>query len=209
MSAELKRYTELPFLLHMLRRREITLLSPASWEDRNDALYLEHYRKDQGYESVVALCLTRASTTYHHWKIFAGTTSGVCIYFNEASLKKWASVNAIRFENVKYFSLRKARQSPPRGANLPFRKRHAFEPEAEVRLLYFSKTQMGATKTFTFELSLIERVKLNPWLPQSVFAEVRESIVSIAGCGNLTVEKSSMLDNEEWANLLRGRDRDA
>jgi len=204
MSHELKRYTELPFLLHMLRRKEITLLSPASWEDRNDAVYVEHYRKDQAYKSVFALCLTRASTTYHHWKVFAGSTSGVCIYFNETSLKAWASANEIRFEDVEYFSLRKARESPPTGERLPFRKRHAFKPEAEVRLLYSSKKQLGATRSFKFKLRLIEQVKLNPWLPQSVFAEVRESIVSIAGCRGLIVEKSSLLDNEEWAGLLRG-----
>jgi hypothetical protein len=159
MSDALKRYTELPFLLHMLRRREIALLSPASWDDRNDALYIEQYREDQGHKSVFALCLTRASTTYHHWKVFAGSTSGVCIYFNEQPLKDWASANSIRFEDVEYLSLRRARKDPPKGENLPFRKRHAFEDEMEVRLLYSSKDQTGAAKSFKFDLALIDKSK--------------------------------------------------
>jgi hypothetical protein len=201
MSDALKRYTELPFLLHMLRRQEITLLSPASWDDRNDALYIEQYREDQGHKSVFALCLTRASTTYHHWKVFAGSMSGVCIYFNEKRLKDWASANEVRFEDVKYLSLRRARKDPPKGENLPFRKRHAFEDEAEVRLLYSSKEENGTVKSFKFDLALIDQVEVNPWLPQSVFAAVRESIRCINGCQSLTVDKSTMLDNEEWAKL--------
>jgi hypothetical protein len=201
MSHALKRYTELPFLLHMLRGREIALLSPASWEDRNDALYIEHYRADQGHKSVFALCLTRASTTYHHWKVFAGSTSGVCIYFNEQPLKDWASANGIRFEDVEYLSLRRARKDPPKGENLPFRKRHAFEDEVEVRLLYSSNEQTGAIKSFKFDLAIIDKVEVNPWLSQSVFGAVRESITCIDGCQSLTVEKSTMLDNEEWAKL--------
>jgi hypothetical protein len=211
MSRALKRYTELPFLLHMLRRKQITLLSPGSWQDRNDALYVEHFCKDQGYNSIFALCLTRASTTYHHWKVFAGSTSGVCIYFKETDMKEWASANKIRFEDVKYLSLKKARESPPLGEDLPFRKRHAFEPESEVRLLYASKDEMGATrsKSFKFDLKLIEQVKLSPWLPKEVFAEVRKSIICIEGCRGLTVGKSSMLDNEEWAGLLRDKHRHA
>jgi hypothetical protein len=202
MSKALKRYTELPFLLHMLRRREITLLSPASWDDRNDALYIERYREDQGHKSVFALCLTRASTTYHHWKVFAGSTSGVCIYFDEKPLKDWALENRIRFEDVKYFSLRQARQDPPRGENLPFRKRHAFMDEAEVRLLYSSNEQAGAIKAFqVHDLALIDQIQMNPWLPQSVFEAIRESITCIDGCQSLTFDKSTLLDNEEWAEL--------
>lgn len=39
------RYTSLPVLLHMLQSRQITLLSPETWEDRNDAYYLDQYRQ--------------------------------------------------------------------------------------------------------------------------------------------------------------------
>ena len=33
----LKRYTELPYLLHMLSTQRIALLNPSNWADRNDS----------------------------------------------------------------------------------------------------------------------------------------------------------------------------
>ena len=40
----LNRYTALPILLDVLHNRHITLLSPETWEDRNDAYYLQRYQ---------------------------------------------------------------------------------------------------------------------------------------------------------------------
>jgi hypothetical protein len=45
--------------MHMLARRELTLLDPSSWDDRNDSLFLEQYREKRGLQSVLALCFTR------------------------------------------------------------------------------------------------------------------------------------------------------
>jgi len=40
----LRRYTDLPELLYMLRNKKITLLNPANWDDRNDSHYLHLYK---------------------------------------------------------------------------------------------------------------------------------------------------------------------
>jgi hypothetical protein len=37
----LNRYTSLPILLDALNHKRMTLLSPESWEDRNDSYYIE------------------------------------------------------------------------------------------------------------------------------------------------------------------------
>ena len=202
MSTTLKRYTELPFLLHALRTKELALLSPSSWDDRNDALYMERYRKQRpGVAALLALCLTEAYATYHHWKVFAGTSSGVCIVFDPNRLVRWATANGIRCGRVRYKSLRRARLHPPIPETLPFRKRHAFRDEKEFRLVYESAVDCGPVKTFTFKLNTIDHIVVNPWMPEPVFESVRASIQELPQCESITVAQSHMLTNKEWANM--------
>jgi hypothetical protein len=61
----LNRYTTLPSLLDILHKKHITLLSPDTWEDRNDAYYLERYQLESKFRSVlpsVSHCIERPST---------------------------------------------------------------------------------------------------------------------------------------------------
>jgi hypothetical protein len=162
------------------------------------------YQRRSGFASVLALCLTEASTTYHHWKIFAGSTSGVCIEFFREPLIRWATANGIRHHSVDYLSLRRARLNPPTAENLPFRKRHAFRDESEFRLLYTNHEPCGLIKTFPLDLRTIEHIEVNPWLPEDVFNSVRESIHRTPGCESLLVEQSHLLTNKEWADIGDG-----
>ena len=77
----LRRYTTLPVLLDLLVTKQLTLLTPASWDDRNDAYYLEQYREKKKLKSVCAICFTGANETYHHWRVFSHGNSGVCVTF--------------------------------------------------------------------------------------------------------------------------------
>jgi len=43
----LRRYTQLAPLIHLLHRKRLTLLSQTKWDDKNDAYYLEVYRRRQ------------------------------------------------------------------------------------------------------------------------------------------------------------------
>lgn len=78
MRTFLRRYTDLPFLFDYLRTRELALLSPKSWVDKNDSYFVEQYAKAKGFQSTYALCLAEAPETYHHWKVFTTGSSGVC-----------------------------------------------------------------------------------------------------------------------------------
>ncbi len=130
----MKRYTELPFLFHMLRTRQLTLLSTGSWDDRNDARFIEMYKERKSLKAVLALCLTRASATYHHWKVFAGTSSGVRIEFHESAFLSWAdSIKGLTYGPVQYLKLDASRRLADE--ELPFVKRHAFRDEDEFRLM--------------------------------------------------------------------------
>jgi Family of unknown function (DUF6152) len=45
----LRRYTDIPALISLLSERKITLLDPASWDDKNDSRFLALYiRNDKG-----------------------------------------------------------------------------------------------------------------------------------------------------------------
>jgi hypothetical protein len=82
----LRRYTNLASLIHILKRQTITLLNPATWDDRNDAYFMSEYRRIKQAKSVLALCFTTAPETYHHWRVFSHGGDGVCIEFDHQKL---------------------------------------------------------------------------------------------------------------------------
>jgi hypothetical protein len=43
----LRRYTDIPALVSLLTERKITLLDPASWDDKNDSRFLDLYQGGQ------------------------------------------------------------------------------------------------------------------------------------------------------------------
>jgi hypothetical protein len=43
--AFLNRFTTLPFVIDLLARKQLTLLNPGFWEDYNDRVTMELYRK--------------------------------------------------------------------------------------------------------------------------------------------------------------------
>src|SRR5438128_11688414 len=87
-STYLRRYTNLPALIYLLRERQLTLLDPASWDDKNDSHYLALYRDRKKLPSVLALCFSETNETYHHWRVFSDGPSGVCIRFVRSTLLK-------------------------------------------------------------------------------------------------------------------------
>ena len=46
MSAKtFRRYTNLAAVVHLLHAKAVTLLNPATWDDRNDAYYMAEYKR--------------------------------------------------------------------------------------------------------------------------------------------------------------------
>ena len=202
MDDTLRRYTELPYLIDFLCTKELCLLSPKTWDDRNDAYYVDLYAKRANHTAVYALCLTEASETYHHWKVFSPGSSGVCIEFDKEHLINWAgTVERLRGESVKYRTLGKMRDQPPLFEELPFLKRHAFADEMEFRLFYACSEDQIKPKRFPIDLSIVRRIVLNPWLPRSVATHVKTAIQAIEGCSTLKVHKSTLVDNQAWKEL--------
>jgi hypothetical protein len=195
----LRRYTNIPALIHLLSEQKITLLDPQSWDDTNDSHYLELYREKKCLASVLALCFTRTTQTYHHWRIFAGGSSGVCIRFERSellnALKKQSD---LRVNNVTYRRLDKIGGKKPATKELPFLKRYPFKHEKEFRVIYESRKNKTSKLDINIPLSCINKITLSPWLAYSLFSSVKQTLRSIKGCRGLTILRSTLIGNEEW-----------
>jgi hypothetical protein len=206
-SAVLRRYTSLPSLLHILRNKQITLLSPASWSDRNDAFFLSQYRKRQNVQAVLALCFSEANETYHHWRVFTGGSDGVCIEFNRKDfLAIFDSVANIKKGAVKYKRIDELAESPPSVPQLPFRKRLPYSDEKEFRLVYIDDNGEPEAKSFHIPLACIKRITLNPWLPASLAEAVKATIRCIDECANIPIYQTTLLENERWKKSAMGEE---
>ncbi|NDQ55555.1 MAG: DUF2971 domain-containing protein [Acidipila sp.] len=198
----LRRYTNIPALIYALRQRAISLLDPQSWEDSNDSHYLALYREKKHLKSLLALCFTQATEKYHHWRVFAGGSSGVCVRFNRPQLLKIAmKQEGLTAGTVLYRKLAVIREKTPAIQELPFLKRSGFEDENEFRMIYESET-LGLRKLdIPIHLSSIDRIKLSPWIPRSLALDLRELLKSTEGCGRLKIVRSTLIGNEEWKTL--------
>jgi hypothetical protein len=202
MKQPLRRYTNIPALIYLLRERKITLLDPASWDDKNDSYFLSLYRQKKDLKSVLALCFTPAFETYHHWRVFAGGSSGACISFDQAKLlkavKKQVGVTA---KAVRYLTLANIRDMKVKTAALPFLKRSAYEDEREFRIIHESSTNQYNSLDVTIPLACIERITLSPWIPAALSDHVKSTINEIDGCGSMKVYRSTLISNENWKAL--------
>jgi hypothetical protein len=195
----LKRYTDLPSLLGILNSKSITLLDPEYWGDRNDAYYLALYKEKKALKSVLALCLSQAAETFHHWKVFAPGASGVSIEFDKKILlRAIKSHGGIEAREVDYLTINQARALSRRTDELPFVKRAGYRPESEFRLLYTSRIEQHESLPVSIPISSIRSVTLSPWLHESLSAPVKEMITRIDGCGKLKVARSTLVSNKEW-----------
>jgi hypothetical protein len=195
----LRRYTNLPALLYTLCERKLTLLDPQTWNDKNDSHYLSVYRDRNSLKCVLALCFTQISETYHHWRVFADGSSGVCISFHRdkliAALQKQSGVT---MKDVEYLKVKKLETKKLKIAELPFLKRYPYEDECEFRVLYESKTAKLNSLDIAIPLHCIDRIILSPWIPNALKGHVQETVHKIKGCKNIKVTRSTLISNERW-----------
>jgi hypothetical protein len=202
MSTFVRRYTDLPFLFDYLRTKELALLSPKTWDDKNDSFFVEQYVKANGFQSSYALCLAEATETYHHWKVFTSGSSGICIEFKKDELVNHAlKVPGMRAESVAYSTIKSLRTSKPKPEQLPFLKRSAFVDESEFRLFVARQEPFTAPIRFAVPATAVSKVVLSPWIPKSVSDQVKATIKDINGCKTLKVFRSTLIDNESWKQL--------
>jgi hypothetical protein len=199
----LKRYTDIPALIYLLQKREITLLDPASWDDKNDIFFMEQYKTRKTLKSLLALCFTQASETFHHWKVFANGSSGVCITFKRSELLNLLSEQTeIRHKKVDYKKLNQIKEFLIADEDLPFCKRHGYLDEGEYRVIYENANDAQSIKNISINLSCIEKITFSPFIPQPLFEAMKEIITKIPGCEKLKLYRSTLVNNLNWQSSI-------
>ena len=197
-----RRYTDLTALIYLLHKRKITLLDPASWDDKNDSYYLAKYKEKRKLKSVLALCLMQSDERYHHWSVFAPGPSGVCIRLKRerllAAVRKHPHIHV---RPVTYMTLPEIRRQKLKIPDLPFLKRQAFEHEDEFRIIFTSKSETLPKLDISIPLSCIDRITLSPWMHSSLSHYVKRTLRAIEDCEDLEVVRSTLISNEEWKKL--------
>ncbi|MDO9099619.1 MAG: hypothetical protein Q7V53_02590, partial [Caldisericota bacterium] len=194
----LRRYTDLATLLDLLQRKAITLLPPSTWDDRNDRLMMETYREARGLKTLLALCLSSRSETYHHWKVFTQSSNGVCIHFHRKNFINTMKKSGIEVKAMKYLKFDELDSEKIQTVELPFLKRLAFRDEGEVRAIYENKNAERALKQVAIDLSIIERITLNPWMPKSVVESLGSIMNSLTNGTPIKISQSTLIESPTW-----------
>lgn len=194
----LRRYTDLASLLDLLKRRSITLLPPSTWDDRNDRLMMETYAKVKNLDTLLALCMSNKPETYHHWKVFADKNNGVCIHFHKAPLIDAMNKSGVVVRPVKYLTFDALVPENLPENQLPFLKRKAFIDEGEVRAVYQNKEREQELKKVPIDLDVIDRITLNPWMPQPIFDSIEKVIEGMTEGATFDVVRSNLIDSRMW-----------
>jgi len=201
-KVHLRRYTDIPALIYLLKEQRITLLDPQSWDDKNDSYFLSLYRRKKNLKTVLALCFSQASETYHQWRVFAHGSSGVCVSFNRVELlRAIKKLPDLRMESVKYLRLKEMQHRTPSSEELPFLKRYPFRGENEFRVIYQSKRTGIPTLDIAIPPSCIDKVTLSPWLPSALSDQVKSMLRTIPSWAALKIHRSTLISNEEWKSL--------
>jgi hypothetical protein len=188
----------------MVQHSCVTFLSPESWDDRQDAFFIQQYQSAQEIRTVLAICLSEAPETYHHWFTFAHGPSGICIAFKRDLLLSSLGANPkIRHGRVEYIKLNELGKHVHGASQMPFLKRYPFSPECEYRLLY--EDQYDETSIFeqTIPLECVDRIYLSPWMPNSVATSVKQFLEASSVFKDLKISHSTLISNETWMNHAR------
>lgn len=194
-----RRYTDLPSLIHLLTTRELTLLDPTSWDDKNDSFFISTYKSKKRLKSVLALCFTREKETYHHWRVFSSGASGVCVNFKADALESvFRDAKGVSFEEVTYLKIEDLRNNRLAISDLPFIKRIPYEAEKESRALWTSSKEERNSLSIPIELPSITRITLSPWLHPSLKKNIVTALKRIDGCQSIPMWQSTLTENADW-----------
>jgi hypothetical protein len=186
----------------MLYEKRLPLLDPVNWDDKNDAYFMELYKKKKKLKTLLALCFAKSEESYHHWKIYAGDTSGVCIQFKHHDLlNRLMADTRFRLGPVEYMEISHLERNPPTIDNLPFIKRLPFQDECEYRIIYENRRQEEKLQYIQITAEDIDHITINPWLHESVFESIKSVIRGIGGCERIGVFQTTVVGNEKWKRI--------
>ncbi|SDJ60941.1 DUF2971 domain-containing protein [Mesorhizobium muleiense] len=186
----------------------MAILNPQQWDDRNDRYFMELYQEYRGAKGLYGLCAAMCAETYHHWRVFTGGSGGACIvlkraplaeYLDAASKKPAVPVTNVRFGEVEYLKLPKVRKIGRTDImRLPFLKRVGFADEKEFRIVIETSADQQGAIYIDCPSEWIDRIYINPWLPQQQAASLIATLNEIDGCVDVDVRRSILIDSSTW-----------
>lgn len=201
-DGKIRRFTNLAAAIHILQKREITLLPPDSWDDRNDRHFMDVYKKKKKLKTLTAICLSKAPETYHHWRVFSPNADGVCLLLDPVKLlKAFDGQQGVRHRAVNYEEIEQLPHLKPPIDDLPFIKRYPYEPESEYRILYEDADRKAEFRSFPLLPGTIEAVILSPWMPSALVGSVRGLLKKIDGAARIPMYASTLISNQAWQKV--------
>ncbi|ATY32897.1 hypothetical protein CVN68_13725 [Sphingomonas psychrotolerans] len=196
----MRRYTSISAVIDILRRKELPLLDPQNWDDRNDRYYMALYKQEKKLGGLYGLCAARCSETYHHWRVFTGTSDGACVEIKRGAFEEaLAKLEGVRFGEVQYLRLEQIERPKAIDVDrMPFVKREGFTAEEEYRVIAETGEDQKSALSIEFPHSMINCIYLNPWLPKTVAESIRETLRSLPGCAKLRVSRSQLIESSRW-----------
>jgi hypothetical protein len=202
-SRKLNRFTTLPVLLDLLKRKKIVLLNPLTWEDRNDAEIILEYKKRKRIPDLFAVCFGIGDETIHHWKTYANGISGCCIEFDEDKLlKSFQDVKKFRWGDVEYMRVKKIENTAIPIERIPFTKRWPYRCENEFRILWEGKTSRS-TIDVHIDFDSINKITLSQGIPAEVYKSIKELLHDEIGDPTQKINRSTLYENRRWIKAFK------
>lgn len=199
----LNRYTTLPVLLDMLKRKRLVLLDPSSWEDKNDSEILLEYKRRKRLSKLFALCLSFGDETIHHWKTFADGISGCCIEFDTEQMKELLRrTPGVIFRKVRYRKLRDLKDATIPVDSIPFTKRWPYRCEEEFRVIWRGSSADSCFE-IPFDLRIIKKVTISQRMPQPVYETIRAYLRDAFTHPEQRINRSTLYENKTWINKFK------
>lgn len=199
----LNRFTTLPVLLDMLKRKELVLLDPSSWDDKNDSEIILEYKRRKNVENFFALCFSRGDETIHHWMTYAPGTSGCCIEFDASRLVAlFESTPGVRCGPVDYVKIKDLKGASIEVDNIPFTKRWPYRCDDEYRAIWSGETDQESFG-IRFDLSLIRKITISQRMPHPVYETLREYLKEAFKEPEKRISRSTLFENRVWINHFK------
>lgn len=202
-TRRLNRYTSLPVLLDMLKRKKLVLLDPGAWEDKNDSEIMLEYKKRKNLRALFALCLSYGDETIHHWKTFADGISGCCIEFDSIRLSSHLkTLEGVRFGPVTYKKLKDLHGKPISTNRIPFTKRWPYRCEEEFRVIWESSIDAPGYE-IDFDLTLISKITISQRMPKQIYTTIRNYLRHAFQDPEKRINRSTLYENHNWIEHFR------
>ena len=198
----INRFTSLPYVIDILATEQLTLTNPENWPDKNEKVTLKKYKIAKGAKQLFCLCMSDSEENIHLWSEFAPSECGCFIKFNYDKLVEFLQQQKdLVFSNMEYVKINDLPKFAIETEKLPFYKRHPFQPENEIRIIYLDYDGIKEpVRKIPFDINIIESITISGHLPKPVLENVKVILQSVNESFTGKISQSTLFNNLRWKN---------